>query len=707
MKCAQCGTKNSPSDKFCQECGEPLDGDAVREEPGRLQALWGSAPVDLAERMRAASVRAEGERKPVTILFADIVGSTAIAEGLDPEERKEIVAGVHRRVGEAVYRYEGTVAQLLGDGLLAFFGAPTTHEDDPMRAARAGLDMQGSIGEFRRELSGLVENLQMRVGIHTGEVVIGEIGADLHVEYLAIGDAVNTAARLESAAEPGSILISARCARLIGEGFALEDRGEIAVKGKQEAIHGFEVLGTKWASAMRRGIRTEGIPYVGGEHEIEMIKSILARLCSGSRGIVSILGEAGIGKSRLLEEVRSCVCESAGMIDGTLTLPATIRWLEGRALSYGGSLSYWTATRRILDDLGLSEGAPEFKIRVALRERLTELFAWDADEPFPYIGRLLWLTEEGEAQDRIASMDAESVKAQTHFALAYFGKAAGAQPTTLVLEDWHWASPSSVEALKDLMALTDRVPLLMIMAMRVERDHGSWRLRTMAESEYPHRYVELQLKRLSETEADELRGHLLGEGVLPEKLRDPLRGRSEGNPLYPEEIVNHLAENHLIEREGESWHATAAARELGIPETLHGALLARIDGLEEDVRHTLQMASVIGKSFPYSLLRAMFIGEDDLDRHLLQLQRIDLIREQAGLPELEFAFKHSLTQEAVYNSLLLERRREFHLNVGGQFSACSANDARNSWASWRTITKRPVHCRRQGKTYSALRTKRV
>ncbi len=665
MTCPNCGAEFPLGAAYCFSCGARVQAVEEPTQGSSWGALQRAAPEELQERMRAASVRAEGERKPVTILFADIVGSTSIAEKLDPEEWKEVVRGVHRRVGEAVYRYEGTVAQLLGDGVLAFFGAPITHEDDPIRAVRAALDLQKSIGEFSRELSGLVDELRMRAGIDTGEVVLGNIGTDLHMEYLALGDAVNAAARLESAARPGSILISARCARLIGDDFALKDLGEISVKGKSESIHAFEVLEVKGVPASRRGMMAESAPYVGRGEEVERLKSCVGALCAGQGGIVAIMGEAGIGKSRLLEEVRAWACANVEMLDGGASPVSSLRWLEGRALSYGGSLSYWTINRLILDDLNLSDGAAELKISVALRRRLVELFGGDAAGRLPYLARLLDLSEDGQPPEPRRLTDAESVKSQTLSALKdYFGSVARHQATALVLEDLHWADPTSTEVVEELMRLTDHAPLLIIMVMRVERDHGSWGLKLRAETDYPHRYTELQLGRLNEFEADELMGHLLGKGALPENIRDLLRARSEGNPFYLEEVAHHLVENHLIERVDGDWQTTQAVKEIGIPETLQGVLMARIDGLEEDVRRTLQMASVIGKSFLYRILQAISAAERELDRHLSQLQRLDLIREEGRLPDLEYTFKHSLTQEAAYSSLLGGRRRAIHLMVG-------------------------------------------
>ncbi|MFV1858056.1 MAG: ABC transporter substrate-binding protein [Anaerolineales bacterium] len=609
--------------------------------------------------MRAASGSAKGERKPVTILFADIVGSTSIAEKLDPEEWREIVAGAHQRVGEAIYRYEGTIAQLLGDGVLAFFGAPITHEDDPIRAVRAALDIQESMKTYRQELEGFVDDFQMRIGINTGTVVIGDIGTDLHVEYLAIGDAVNVAARLESAAEPGTVLISETSARLIGDDFELVDRGEFAVKGKSDPLQAYELAGTTGVPEMRRGFGGAQAPYVGREQELETLRSTIHSLREGQGQIVAVLGEPGIGKSRLVAEVRRTSQE------GESSEEAEIRWLEGRALSYGGALPFWAVTQLLMSDLGLSEGAAEVRIKVALRKRMEELLGDEAPEFFPYVAHLMGMTEDAEVQDRIRSLDGETVKRQTLLGLKeYFRAMAAAQPTVLVLEDVHWADPSSLEAVMRLLPLTDRVSLMILILMREERDHDSWQLKITAETDFPHRFTEVRLKRLEDDQVDQLVQDLLRDGEAEAEIRDLVRSRAAGNPLYLEEIVQHLMERGLIERANGSWRATDAIEKGGVPETLEGVLLARIDRLEDEVRDTLQLASVIGKSFLYRLLAAISVAERELEEHLTQLQRVDLVREKARLPELEYMFKHALTQEAAYNSLLHERRKEFHAKVG-------------------------------------------
>ena len=662
--CPNCGTSNALEAKFCLQCGTRLDVIADPERESKLKTLQETAPKALREKMKSARAEIEGERKPVTILFTDIVGSTAIAEKLDPEVWKEIVTGAHKRVGESVYRYEGTIAQLLGDGVLAFFGAPITHEDDPIRAVRAAMDIQASVEEYGRELAGTVDDFQMRIGINTGTVVIGEIGTDMHVEYLAIGDAANVAARLQSAAGPGKVMLSEPCAKLVSAEFELKDFGEITAKGKAQPLQAFELISLKVAPESGRGIAGLPTPHVGRAGEVEKLQSSLLSLCAGQGQIVTVIGDAGIGKTRLLEEVKATTCEDGGNDQSKPISPSSIRWLEGRALSYGGSLSYWTITQLLLADLGLSDGAPHVEIIVALRRRVRELFGEEkTEEVLPFLTHLLGL--KGEENDLIQSLDGETIKKRILDTVRdYFEHVANERPTVLVFEDMHWSDPSSLEAITHLLPLTDRVPLMILMLMRIDRDHDSWGVKLKAETDFPHRTTEIHLHRLTKNDSSSLLEQLLGETRLPEGIWQTIMERSEGNPFYLEEVIRHLMERDLIIQDDEGWHATGALEEMSIPDSLHGVLLARIDRLEEDVRRTLQMASVIGKSFLYRILETIAEVEMQLDTHLSQLQRVDLVREKARLPELEYIFKHALTQEAAYNSLLLERRKVFHMKVG-------------------------------------------
>lgn len=651
-------------------CGAKLAG-APAAAPS-VQPIPSLALPSTSEPLHEAMVSLEGERKPVTILFTDIVGSTTLAEKLDPEEWKEIVNGAHQRVSAAVYRYEGTIAQLLGDGVLAFFGAPTTHEDDPVRSVRAAIEIQQAIADYGRSLAGYVDNFQMRIGIHTGLVILGNVGTDKHWEYLAVGDAVNLAARLQSAAQPGKILISEATARLTRSAFNLEDLGEISVKGKADPVQVYQMVAPKAVPERERGIQGLVSPLVGREHEMEQLRAVLADLAQGRGHIVSILGEPGIGKSRLAEEARNSGEWMVGSGQSTVHLQSThhyplptVHWLEGRSLSYGQTLAYWTISQLLRSDLGVSDDDPEPKVRAALRKRVQSLFPDAATDILLYLAHLLGLKLQGEEAERVQMLDGETLKRQILVTLCrYFEGVANLAPTVLVFEDLHWADPSTLEALGQLLEVTDRAPLLMLLLFRPERDLPSWRVKVRVETDYAHRYTEIALKPLSSSHSNQLISALLDIADLPEKTRNQILGRSEGNPFYLEEIVRHLIDRKAIIRDDAHWRATRDLESIEIPDTLQGVLLARMDRLDEDVRRTLQLASVIGRSFLYKLLQAISEAERTLDRHLSQLQRADLVREKTRKPELEYIFKHSLTQEAAYDSLLIERRREFHRRVG-------------------------------------------
>jgi len=527
----------------------------------------------------------------------------------------------------------------------------------------AALDIQQAISEYAFELKGYIDNFQLRVGLNTGTVVVGNVGSDLHMEYLAIGDAVNLAARLQSAAQPGKVLISESTARLVKTAFELNSLGEISVKGKAEPVRAYEVLMSKATPESSRGFEELYSPLVGRSSELSELNQALDELCCGHGQIVVVIGEAGIGKSRLVEEARRSTRDIGD--EAKPIVSCKLHWIEGRALSYGATLSFWTITQLIMNDLGLSDADPEPRTRLALRRRVNDLFGEQADEVLPYLGHLLGAKLEDKLAEQVSILDGETLKRQTLLSVTqFFEKLALSQPTVAVFEDLHWADPSSLEALELLLSVTDRVPLMLLLLSRLEREKASWRIKVKAETDFAHRYTEIQLKPLSANQQNQLVDNLLAISDLPDSVRRLIQERAEGNPFYLEEIVRSLIEQGAILREGESWRASREIVDVTIPATLQGVLLARIDRLEEDVRRTLQLASVIGKSFLYRLLEAIAEAEQQLGQHLAQLQRVDLIREKARLPELEYMFKHSLTQEAAYNSLLVERRGEFHRKVG-------------------------------------------
>ena len=606
--------------------------------------------------MLAARSQLDGERRPLTILFTDIVGSTAIASTLDPEDWREIVAGVHQRVSDAIYRYEGTITQLLGDGVLAFFGAPIAHEDDPARAVLAALEIQESITEYSQEIVDLTTDFQMRAGINTGGVVIGDIGTDMHVEYLAFGDAVNVASRLEGAAEPGTVVVSEGTHKLISHNFETEFLGAFQLKGKAEALPAFRVLEPKPLPTKLRGIEGLSSPHVGREVEYETLSQSITRLRNGEGGIASVIGVAGLGKSRLVAEIR----KKARAMD--------LGWVEGRCLSYGGSisLSLWLGVLRNLIDVNTIESST--KDRQKLRSWLKDLCPTRFTSTYPFLGHLLSIPLEIENENIVQKLDGEDLKTATYQAIRTVIRCtASSKPLVLVCEDLHWVDPSSLELLENLSSLVRDLPLLMIFVARPETDHAFWRLKEFISEHYPDAYQEVSLKPLSVDEGETLVRNLLPTDEMSSELLSKIMVRAEGNPFYVEEILRGLIDSEVLAQDelSRTWKIRDDVTKLPVPDTLHGVLLARIDRLSATSKRLLQRAAVIGRIFEHKLLDQISPSPlEDLPQHLKILEKREFIRPHPGTSSLQYIFNHSLTHEVAYESLLKRQRRNLHSQVG-------------------------------------------
>jgi ABC-type oligopeptide transport system substrate-binding subunit/class 3 adenylate cyclase len=697
--CAHCGFRASAEFAFCPKCGSALAGppQGPAREPEaeplveRLQRL---VPKEFAERLLGTRGQVGRERRTVTILFSDVKGSMAMAEELDPEDWMEIMDGAFEVLIEPVYRYEGTLARLMGDAVLAFFGAPIAHEDDPERACRAALDIIAGAQEYaeRLERERGIQGFNVRVGIHTGLVVVGEVGSDLRVEYTAMGDAVNLAARMESAAEPGTVLITEDTHKLVAPLFDSEPLGPIEVKGKAQPVPAYRVLAPKMAPGKPRGIAGLESRLVGRETELAALQAALERLEAGVGGVVTIVGEAGIGKSRLVAEVRKKTLAKVLKPSQGWSRALHLTWVEGRCLSYGASIAYllWLDVLRGL--LGVTvEDAPvdvrdalEKWVRALCPERFEDGFdaVFDGDKDavfdpvkdavYPYLGRLMSLPLEEEVEGRLEDLDGRELKERTFRAVEMLLACAAAdRPLVLVCEDLHWSGPSSLALLEHLLSLTVRVPLLLICVFRAERDHGSWQLRETVGRDYRQWHTDLWLQPLSGVESETLVGNLLWVEDLPEQLKGRILDHAGGNPFFLEEVLRSLIDEGAIVQDGATgrWQATRDVGDIAIPDTLQGLLLARIDRLQEETKRVLQMAAVIGRIFLYRVLEAIAaaeaaVEEQALERRLVTLQDEEMIRERTRIPELEYIFKHHLTQEAAYNGLLKRERRIYHRQVG-------------------------------------------
>ena len=600
-----------------------------------------------------------GERRVVTMLFCDLNGSTAAAERLDPEDWTEIMNGAFAHMIKPVYQYEGTIARLMGDALLAFFGAPIAHEDDPRRAILAGLDIVEGIEPYReqiRERYGV--DFDVRVGINTGLVVVGAVGSDLRMEYSALGDAINLAARMEQTAEPGTVRVAHDTYKLVKSLFEFRVLGGVEVKGKSEPVLAYQAISRKFEASQARGIEGLHASIVGRETELSALRQVMADLKQGLGRIIFVLGEAGMGKTRLISE--------AHQVFHGFGYPQAV-WIETISLSYETNQAYGIFQRLIRRLGGMEYNDPPGIIREKLN-RLVE----EVDETRRSRARQVFEALFGLENERNAvAMDDETFRRELLEAMyAWWKTRFSLYPAVLVFDDMHWSDAASADLLRQLLPLTGEGPLVLLFALRAERTAPAWQIKTTADEEYHHRYTELFLHPLSTAEGSELINRLLANPELPESLRLSILEKSDGNPFFIEEVVRTLIDNGILTVEQldggtqKVWRATHASVDFAIPDNLQSLIAARMDRLEESTRGTLQLASVIGRSFYHRVLEAVDEASQELDKHLSTLLRLELIREAARVPEIEHAFRNPLTQEAVYKTILIKRRRRFHQQVG-------------------------------------------
>ena len=556
--------------------------------------------------MRAA--RLTGERKPVTALFADVVGSTALAEQMDPEDWTAMINEAFDLMSRAVFRYEGTIAQLQGDAMLAFFGAPVAHEDDPERAIFAALDMLEATDEYANQLKAAQGiDFRIRAGINSGPVMVGNVGSDLRYEYTALGDAVNVAARMQTAAEPGTIVITEMTRRLTGDTFELDDLGDITVKGKAEPIHAYRVSGRKADPARHRGLASVGLdsPMVGRDEPLRRLSGALDVVRAGRGRAAFVVGEPGIGKSRLLAELRRTA--EARVPDGGVGA----RWVEGRCVSYGQNLPYHLLIDLLRSIFGISFSAEEREARATLDSALAEILGADGGElvdTAPYLAHLLDLPLRADEQSRTL-LDPEVMQGRYVAAIhRVLRSLATKAPVVIVCEDIHWADPASVQVTRQLMPLATQLPILFIAAMRAETDSPGWELLKQGRELYGESLTDIRLVPLADADSRTLVAYLLEVESLPDSVRDLIMARAEGNPFFVEEVVRMLIDGGVIVAKGDRWVATAEVAGVEIPETLHGLLLARIDQLPDAAKRSLRIAAVIGRQFPVRVLERV-VGE--------------------------------------------------------------------------------------------------
>ncbi len=601
-----------------------------------------------------AEEAADEERKIVTVLFVDITGFTALAEKLDPEEARTLVNRCFEYLVPVVQKYEGTIDKFIGDEIMALFGAPLAHEDDPERALRAALGMMEAIAEFNRAHG---TSLDLHIGINTGPVIAGRIGTEDHRDYSVMGDAVNLAARLEDASSAGEIFVGPNTYRRTAALFEFETLPAMRLKGKAEAIGCYRLIEAKAAPKPTRGIEGLHAPLIGRDAEIADILSAIAALEEMRGSIFAITGDAGFGKSRLLAEARAHA-------DGK------VRWAEGRALSYTVGISFSLARDLLLNLLDLKSDAPPAAVAAALRKSLAQHFGEEMPEVYPYLARAFELPLEPAMEDRVQFLSADALRARMLQAFQdYVLACAGEHPLVLVWEDLHWSDSSSLELLECIMPLTARAPLLLLCAARPEEGRVLELLARAAET-HPSSFHRVRLQPLTRSESSSLVQQLLRIENLPSAMRDLILDRAEGNPFFLEELLRSLLDSGAVVLQENGAVATRELRSIDIPDTLQGVLAARIDRLPRPDKHALQNASVIGRIFQDRILSHLYdpaCPEERLVRALCELQKREFIQsgeqtgsETAPLQKGEYIFKHAVTHQVAYGSMLMTRRRAFH-----------------------------------------------
>jgi adenylate cyclase len=587
----------------------------------------------LADKILRSRSALEGERKLVTVLFGDCVGFTALSSQLDPEELHNLMDGCFQRVLDVVHRFEGTVNQFTGDGVMALFGAPIAHEDHAVRAVAAAVAIQHTLRDYGasvRAERGL--DFALRIGLNTGTVVVGRIGDDLRMDYTAQGETVNLAARLQGAAPPGGILISESTHRLVGGYFVTTETGPLELKGLRHAVRGFAVTGqrsrrARFDTALERGLS----PLVGRAAELGVLRACFDRARGGRGHVVSLVGEAGVGKSRLAYELRRQLQD----------VPVT--WLEGHCLPHSRALPFHLVVQLLEANLRLEDGEPE-RVRAGKVEtgvhRLDPGLAWT----IPYLRHLLSLpSDELEA----AGLDlAQRKRRLTEAVKALALRSAQHRPLVLLIEDLQWVDPSSEEYLASLVDSLAGYPVLLLCTHRSGYT-PPWHERLV--------HQRITLDPLAEDETLRMVHELLGVSGLAPSVANVIVQRAEGNPLFVEELIAYLRERGTHER---------PPAEGDVPATIHDLLTARLDRLPDSLKHTLQLASVLGREFPAALLEALAPPGHDLARDLAELVRLDLLREKEILPVVRYGFAHLLIQEVAYQGLLLKSRAELHGRAG-------------------------------------------
>jgi class 3 adenylate cyclase/tetratricopeptide (TPR) repeat protein len=649
--CSGCGAKNPPQYKFCGECGhnlslpsKPTPKDLSFDE--KLDKIQRYLPKGLTEKILSQRDKIEGERKQVTVMFCDMEGYSQLSEKLGPEEAYDIMDQVYEILIHKVHDYGGTVNEMTGDGIMALFGSPIALEDAPQRAIRSALAIHREMAKFSDGLKqerGGMPSLKMRIGIHTGPVVVGTLGNDLRVEFKAVGDTVNLASRMEGLAKPGTTCAAEETHRVTEGLFRFEALGERTVKGKKAPVKVYKVIAPS-TSRTRFDVSTErGLtPFVGRERELELLLDGFERTKRGRGQAFSIVSEAGIGKSRLLYEFRKAISNEDMM------------FLEGRCLSYSTAVTYHPVIDIIRANFDIREGDRDSEIREKVVKGL-KILRVDEAMTLPYFLELLSVKDSGIEKIPM-SPDAKKDRIIQAYKLITL-KGSEIRPLILAFEDLHWIDKSSEEVLKYVFESIPGARVLMVFTYRPEFVH------TWGGKSY---HSQVNLNRLSNRESLAMVSHLFGTEDIDSGLEELVLEKTEGVPFFVEEFIKSLKDLKIIERRENKYHLAKGTQQVIIPSTIQDVIMARVDSLPAGAKEVLQTGSVIEREFSYALIkRVTDLTEHELLSHLSVLKDSELLYERGIYPQSTYIFKHTLTREVVYDSILVKKKKKLHEKIGG------------------------------------------
>jgi class 3 adenylate cyclase/tetratricopeptide (TPR) repeat protein len=650
VTCPNCGSMNAPGSKFCGECGHnlTLPSDPTSKELSfeeKIDKIQRYLPKGLTEKILSQRDKIEGERKQVTVMFCDMVGFTAFSENIGPEDTYTIIDKILEILIHKVHAYEGIVNKMTGDGIMALFGAPIALEDAPQRAIRSAFSIHRELTKFSDKIKKQRKNIppiKMRIGIHTGPVIVGTIGNDLRVEFTAVGDTVNLASRVEGLAEPGTTYVSEETFKLTEGFYRYEALGGKKVKGKEKQVNVYRVIApstirTRFDVSAERGLT----PFIGRERELELLLDGFKRAKEGRGQAFSIVAEAGIGKSRLLYEFRKAVSNE------------DIMFQEGKCLSYSRGVMYHPIIDIVKSNFDIVEGNKDNQIRTKLKHGL-DILGIDEDLSLPYLLELLsvkgsgvdkfTLSPDGRRDRIIQSLNRVAIKTSQ------------IKPVIMAIEDLHWMDRSSEDTLKSLLDSIAGARILLIFTYRPEYVH-TWGAKSY--------HSQIMLNRFSNRESLLMMNHLLNCENLSPDLEDLILEKTEGIPFFIEEFVKSLRDLKLIENKDHTCRLSGNRQKLTVPSTIQDVIMARVDVLPEEAKEVIQTGSVIEREFSYALIKQVTgLPDDQLLSRLSILKDSELLFERGIYPDTVYIFKHALTREVVYNSILSRRREKLHEDIG-------------------------------------------